>query len=1219
MISRVMSKVRLLAALVLTVSVHAVTAGPGTSNPYGGKRVLVIGIDGVRSDALQLQVQSGNAPNIAGLIANGTVTWNAYAGGDFGTPTQQPTISGAGWSSILTGTWIDRHNVNGNASPPYNQPAVLGSYLVDQAPHFARLIKESVPGSYVSSVSSWNWVEDYLVAAQPTWLDYHDKGIGSAYPTRDADVAAKAVAQITNSDPDVLFLHFDQVDGAGHANGFSTGVPAYLSAITNVDTHIGSILGAINSRPQKASEQWMVIVTTDHGGTGTSHGGQSIEERTIPFIVSGGGVPVGVSTASPGHCCVPATVMRYLGISISPSWYFPQDGFVTGPTFTAARSAHNVQLAWTYPITPVPGATGVEILRNGTSIGSYALSQTSLTDTSPGSGNVVYQLRFSGTNDAGVSASVFVPSAGQLIWDDANPNNNWNTTDANWAAGDTFANGNEVFFTGSGGETVTVDAAGVTPSATNINGSGSYTFSGGSILGGTLAKTAGGALTLSSANGFTSIAASAGPDSQTSGALVPGNTGSLGTGPITLGNTSGMTAIQFPAALGNATFSNNIALSSPPTAVTSRLLADESNVTITLSGILSGGNSNQELLIDNDSGSGDLGKIRLTNSANTFTTSRIRINRGGLVITSDGALGNTANPLTLDVTSNLAGSGLILEGALTLGAGRSITLASQTVIDTQAAADVLNGPVSFGASLVKRGSASLRLNASGTGTSGMSLTEGSLLLGNETALGTGTLTVATTAAASFLDATPLPATATFANPIVLPADTSAVNRTVTMTGGTGRQLELSGIISGGSASFTTLYLNTSLTGDIASRFLLSGNNTFSGAVRVNRGSLVVNSNASLGAATNALTINSNPGASLVFSAPMTFTHPSTFSTSTVIDTGANPVQVNAAIAGTAALTKNGTGTLTLGATNTHTGALTVSDGKVIVNGALATSANAVTVSASGALGGSGTINRPASVSGTLTPGDSGVGTLTIANTTTVNGGAKLAIQLADWNGAAGIGFDAVTTNALAITAVPASKFEVNVDTAALVNFSESGRVFPIISASSAPTGVASDNWTVNAPGFTGKGTWSIRSTGNQLELVYTVSPFVSWTTSKGLSGNAALFTADPDGDGIPNGVEFVLGSEPNAANPSAGSVGGFYSVSYSGGSLEFTYKRSDASALYQVTVEFSTSLSGPWTTAVDPGNASITTQDGSPADTVTVTIPTGGGERLFARLKVIDP
>lgn len=133
------------------------------------------------------------------------------------------------------------------------------------------------------------------------------------------------------------------------------------------------------------------------------------------------------------------------------------------------------------------------------------------------------------------------------------------------------------------------------------------------------------------------------------------------------------------------------------------------------------------------------------------------------------------------------------------------------------------------------------------------------------------------------------------------------------------------------------------------------------------------------------------------------------------------------------------------------------------------------------------------------------------------------------------------------------------------------------------------------------------------------TPYETWATAKGLTGPAAAFAADPDNDGISNGLEFVLGGEPNPANPNAATTPALPTAQVLGDNLVFTYSRADAAAYLNPTVEFDADLMAPWTTAVDPANATIEVTDGTPADTVVVTIPKNGAPTLFARLKVVQP
>src|SRR6185436_18967636 len=66
------------------------------------KKVLIIGIDGCRPDALL----NAQAPHLHGLIKNGAFSAKAQTG--------DMTASGSGWGSLLTGVWREKHGVRGN-------------------------------------------------------------------------------------------------------------------------------------------------------------------------------------------------------------------------------------------------------------------------------------------------------------------------------------------------------------------------------------------------------------------------------------------------------------------------------------------------------------------------------------------------------------------------------------------------------------------------------------------------------------------------------------------------------------------------------------------------------------------------------------------------------------------------------------------------------------------------------------------------------------------------------------------------------------------------------------------------------------------------------------------------------------------------------------------------------------------------------------------------
>jgi autotransporter-associated beta strand protein len=99
------------------------------------------------------------------------------------------------------------------------------------------------------------------------------------------------------------------------------------------------------------------------------------------------------------------------------------------------------------------------------------------------------------------------------------------------------------------------------------------------------------------------------------------------------------------------------------------------------------------------------------------------------------------------------------------------------------------------------------------------------------------------------------------------------------------------------------------------------------------------------------------------------------------------------------LTKIGTGTQTLSGASTYTGATTVSNGTLLVNGSLA-AGTTTTVRTGAMLGGVGTLNGPVvlNAGGTLTAGTNAIGTLTIANTLTLDPGSTNYMRISKTGG-----------------------------------------------------------------------------------------------------------------------------------------------------------------------------------------------------------------------------
>jgi hypothetical protein len=133
--------------------------------------------------------------------------------------------------------------------------------------------------------------------------------------------------------------------------------------------------------------------------------------------------------------------------------------------------------------------------------------------------------------------------------------------------------------------------------------------------------------------------------------------------------------------------------------------------------------------------------------------------------------------------------------------------------------------------------------------------------------------------------------------------------------------------------------------------------------------------------------------------------------------------------------------------------------------------------------------------------------------------------------------------------------------------------------------------------------------------------YAGWENDNGIAGAGAA--TDSDGDGIPNGIEFVIGGDPSGPNSDSNAL--LIPPTLDATYLNFVFRRTSASAIYNPGVEYGSDLSG-WTPAVadEPlvNPVLITVESNgfeAGVDRVTVRIPRvlAIDNKLFARLQVV--
>lgn len=296
-----------------------VTLGASAHAAERVKKVIIFGIDGCRTDAITPDI----APTLSELAAKGRFTTNGYTGGEIGTKSQQVTFSGPGWSTILTGVWTDKHGVKGN---DFKGAALTA----DKHPHFFTLLKKENPKLKLASLVCWSAIDKFIVAPVRTDFAFtYDAGWGGMiHEEGDAKLNPQVDERLEKADDDLTFVHYGEVDGAGHRYGFSPKVFEYRTALMRVDAYIAKNLATLRARKTYANEDWLILVTTDHGGKGRSHGSQDEIVRRIFVIANGPGVaPEKIPSFVPQACIAP-TVAEWMGVAPKPEWGWEAKSFL---------------------------------------------------------------------------------------------------------------------------------------------------------------------------------------------------------------------------------------------------------------------------------------------------------------------------------------------------------------------------------------------------------------------------------------------------------------------------------------------------------------------------------------------------------------------------------------------------------------------------------------------------------------------------------------------------------------------------------------------------------------------------------------------------------------------------------------------------------------------------------------------------------------------------
>jgi len=262
-------------------TVHDIVLAHFSTERGDGKvpKCLLVGFDGCRADALMNIVEGESG--ILALKADGGKVYNAFTGGD---GNKQDTSTGPGWTTMLSGHWAEEpggtgHGIIHNGINKTLEPKLIFTQLLEQG-----LAKKT------AFIVSWGGHFEGDDASYLNEMAYcEEQGLNAAWHTMpdDAGTFEKTLAEVQAAQcPDMVMCILEHCDHTGHSTGFANKNAAYVKAFFDSDSEALELINAVKNRESYDSEDWLLIISTDHGGDGTGHGSQAVGCRQIFIAVN---------------------------------------------------------------------------------------------------------------------------------------------------------------------------------------------------------------------------------------------------------------------------------------------------------------------------------------------------------------------------------------------------------------------------------------------------------------------------------------------------------------------------------------------------------------------------------------------------------------------------------------------------------------------------------------------------------------------------------------------------------------------------------------------------------------------------------------------------------------------------------------------------------------------------------------------------------------------
>jgi arylsulfatase A-like enzyme len=278
--------------------------------------LVVISIDGLRPDAIARYSPRA----LERLLREGAYSLEAQ--------TIYPSKTLPAHTSMLTGLPPAEHGITWNS----DQTEARG--VVEAATIFELARARGLRTAAFFSKSKFHHLR------KPGTLDHSEAPSGLNF-LMATETAEATVRYLQHERPNLLFVHIAEPDYAGHTIGWMSFV--YGWAVRRADGAVTRLLQAAEAAFGRGN--YTVILTSDHGGHGRTHGTDDPRDMTIPWLAWGRGVAPGeLSTESVCTMDTAATALWLLGLEPPKHWggrpvrtAFGEGGVPTSEPFSRAH------------------------------------------------------------------------------------------------------------------------------------------------------------------------------------------------------------------------------------------------------------------------------------------------------------------------------------------------------------------------------------------------------------------------------------------------------------------------------------------------------------------------------------------------------------------------------------------------------------------------------------------------------------------------------------------------------------------------------------------------------------------------------------------------------------------------------------------------------------------------------------------------------------------